>query len=482
MKRTRRKGGKSRRTRTRTRKRRTPRRKQKGGTPNTTPQELHTPIKNMTSILSLPIVFNGSEVPTVIDGSEVPTVIDGSEVPTVIDGSIIFMPSQSLSRSNTLLTTESEPQLTLIETPGPNTKTIQSPRAPEKATLRKEFNDFPLDIVVKQYKQLSTNSKNGDLTKLRVQNKVYLFKTPKQTSDYFKADNLMYEYLIGLFLNKYVEQFPSIVRTLTLLEKGNLIANDELNINANTCEKANSFSLITDFFDDSQTLEDLLGEDEKYDIITFADLAKIYYQIYGPLAALDGHFSHNDLHLRNIMVKTLSEPVTFKYIHGKNTVTFTTKYLAKMIDYGRGIIHGISLQDFFYPGGKPELVNLKACGLSHLLFLVTDAKRLGMDNLEDILDFLKHEINLEQKEKENYQNSTVTIDITPINEITSKITPMKFSDSFNRNIKPFFLYEDESVNKNLDKTFYSAAVKPPQPPPSNKRKQPEYPPLPPSKK
>ena len=50
---------------------------------------------------------------------------------------------------------------------------------------------------------------------------------------------------------------------------------------------------------------------------------------------------------------------------------------------------------------------------------------------------------------------------------------MKFSEIFNRNIKPFFLYEDESVNKNLDKEFYSAAE--PQQQPSNKRKQPESP-------
>ena len=389
------------------------------------------------------------------------------------------MQSQSLSRSDSLRTTQSEPQLTLIETPEPN-KNLQSSIDPEKATLRKEFNDFPLDIVVQNYEQLSTNSKNGDLTKLRVQNKDYLFKTPQETNHSFKADNLMYEYLIGLFLNKYVEQFPSIVRTLTLLDiaKRNVINNDALNINAQTCEKVNDFALITDFFDDSQTLEQLLEDDVKDDNIniSFADLAKIYYQIYGPLAALDGHFSHNDLHLRNIMVKTLSEPVTFIYVNGVKTVTFTTKYLAKMIDYGRGIIHGISLQDFFYPGGKPEPVNLKACGLSHLLFLFTDAKRLGMDKLEDILGFLETEIGKENTGSEN----TVTINITPIDNIDSNAVPMTFSENFNRNIKPFFLYEDESVNKNLDKEFYSAA-EPQQPP--NKRKQPESPtPLPPSKK
>ena len=135
MKRTRRKGGKRRRTRTRTRKRRTPRRKQKGGTPNTTPQELHTPIKNMTSILRLPIVF---------DGSEVPTVIDGSEVPTVIDGSIIFMKSQSLSRSNTLLTTESEPQLTLIETPDQIKKLFKVQELLKKQHLEKNSTIFDL--------------------------------------------------------------------------------------------------------------------------------------------------------------------------------------------------------------------------------------------------------------------------------------------------------------------------------------------------
>ena len=36
---------------------------------------------------------------------------------------------------------------------------------------------------------------------------------------------------------------------------------------------------------------------------------------------------------------------------------------------------------------------------------------------------------------------------------------MKFSENFNRNIKPFFLYEDESVNKQLFSDASDSAVK-----------------------
>lgn len=429
MKRTRRKGGKCKRTCTR--KRRTPRRKQKGGSIN--PQN------------SIP-----------------------SPPPLRYSDLEIIVPSEPGNTSP-------------IATPPPKSKNNKNPGAPVKSNLRREFNDFPLDIVIQNADQLFTNnSKNGNLVKLTVQNKDYLLKTPQAKKQDFNADNLMYEYVIGLFLNKYVEQFPSIVRTLTLLDivKGNVINNDALDITAETCEKVNDFALITDFFDDSQTLEQLLDNDVK-DEISFADLAKIYYQIYGPLAALYGHFSHNDLHLNNIMVKTLSTPVTFIYKSNEKTVTFTTNYLAKMIDYGRGRIDGISLKDFFYPDGIPETTNLRICGLYHVLYHRPDEKELAMDNLKDILGFLETEIGKENTGSEN--TDTVTIDITPIDNITSKITPMKFSENFNRNIKPFFLYEDESVNKNLEKTFYSDAVKPPQPPPY-KKKRIELPPLPPSKK
>lgn len=413
MKRTRRKGGK----RKRTRKRRTPRRKQKGGT--------HTPPSKLSNFW---FKFNGNSINP---QNSIP-----SPPPLRYSDLDIIVPSEPGNTSP-------------IATPPPKSKNNKNPGAPVKSNIRKEFNDFPLDIVIQNADQLFTNSKNGNLVKLKVQNKYYLLKTPQAIKQYFNADNLMYEYVIGLFLNKYVEQFPSIVRTLTLLDivEGKVINNDALDITAETCEKVNDFALITDFFDDSQTLEQLLEDDVKDDI-TFADLAKIYYQIYGPLAALDGHFSHNDLHLNNIMVKTLSTPVTFIYKSNEKTVTFTTQYLAKMIDYGRGRIDGIYLKDFFYPGGIPETANLRICGLYHVLYDRPDEKGLAMDNLEDILGFLETEIGKEGKENTGSEN-TVTIDITPIDNITSKITPMTFSDTFDKDIKPFFLYEDESVNKGL---------------------------------
>lgn len=69
------------------------------------------------------------------------------------------------------------------------------------------------------------------------------------------------------------------------------------------------------------------------------------YQIYGVLNALnpsdntDG-FRHNDLHFSNVLVETLNKQYLTMVYHkkGKPYVKFNTKYICKMIDYGRSFV------------------------------------------------------------------------------------------------------------------------------------------------
>ena len=79
----------------------------------------------------------------------------------------------------------------------------------------------------------------------------------------------------------------------------------------------------------------------------------ILFQIYAVLYALDGEYQHRDLHENNVMVYTFQEDVQFEYkIYAgeddhdddskddktEEIVSFRSKYLAKIIDYGRGMI------------------------------------------------------------------------------------------------------------------------------------------------
>jgi hypothetical protein len=81
----------------------------------------------------------------------------------------------------------------------------------------------------------------------------------------------------------------------------------------------------------------LLNTGPQYTSFMNDELLYILYQIYAPLSILSNHFTHYDLHTGNVM---LYEPIKGSYIqyhyHYENhTVTFKSKYIVKIIDYGR---------------------------------------------------------------------------------------------------------------------------------------------------
>ena len=63
------------------------------------------------------------------------------------------------------------------------------------------------------------------------------------------------------------------------------------------------------------------------------DLHKMLFMIYQALSSLAKRFTHYDLHPGNVMIMELDSPV--EYIYHDEGVSFTSKYLPKIIDYGR---------------------------------------------------------------------------------------------------------------------------------------------------
>ena len=65
------------------------------------------------------------------------------------------------------------------------------------------------------------------------------------------------------------------------------------------------------------------------------------YQVYFALSEVCNNFTHYDLHTDNVL---LFEPVVNKYIHyhytnkDGSTCSFKSRYIVKMIDYGRSYI------------------------------------------------------------------------------------------------------------------------------------------------
>ena len=172
------------------------------------------------------------------------------------------------------------------------------------------------------------------------------------------SDNLMYEYAAGLFLNAYCAVLPCFVQTYGIYQftPGNrdLFARNTLRPESfpdafvpytnhwdlsQQCDHAENNVLVTHFLRGSITFDKLLlnAPPRVVEMNVFA----ILFQVYYGLNALRQHFTHFDLHCKNVLLYELPGPVSFQYrVEGGGIVEFKCAYLAKMIDYGRTYFDG----------------------------------------------------------------------------------------------------------------------------------------------
>jgi uncharacterized C2H2 Zn-finger protein len=103
-----------------------------------------------------------------------------------------------------------------------------------------------------------------------------------------------------------------------------------------------SRQLVTQFeyIDHSTTLlhflQEEFGQGAKTAFFWNFECANILFQLYGPLSALRKEFTHYDVHLNNIMVADLDRHhIILKYHYKGKTVRIASKFILKLIDYGR---------------------------------------------------------------------------------------------------------------------------------------------------
>lgn len=104
-----------------------------------------------------------------------------------------------------------------------------------------------------------------------------------------------------------------------------------------SCNNSEYISLLIQHISNAQTLTDKLNDPQ----FIKNDLLYVLYQIYMPLMCLQNEFTHYDLHSDNILIY---EPVIGKYIQyhyfvDGNEISFKSKYIVKIIDYGRCYFH-----------------------------------------------------------------------------------------------------------------------------------------------
>ena len=244
--------------------------------------------------------------------------------------------------------------------------------------IKKHFDGFVNFNHVTYLRKIGTVSENGFVKELEYEHAGYKAHAVLKSSTKPYADNLYYEYLVGIFINNASKYMPNFVETYGVYKYN---TNDEYNkmrlLTAtkselsglrlirtpvvpkshikkeqqqternhlkDACEYSKHMCVLIQHIKDAQTLQD------KCQSVSFVakDLPFALFQVYWALVALKNDFTHYDLHTENVLIY---EPVKnshiqyFYHFTDGTVVAFKSSYIAKLIDYGRS----------FYNYGNPN--------------------------------------------------------------------------------------------------------------------------------
>jgi len=237
-------------------------------------------------------------------------------------------------------------------------------------------------VAKNKVKQIGGNSNNGFVLEVPFVKDNYKAYTVLKSAQDSNADNLFYEALVGLYINKKNYIFPCFLETYGLyqwpnkaqreaafegeveqldqLERKNMSYNnffDKPEFISDTCLKAQLGCVLIQHIHGARTLFDR-SRSLKDNMLFFTyHLVQYLYQIYAPLGVLSNEFTHYDLKTDNVLLYTLGkdkdadyhktaitdegvphngEYVTMKYHYPNGeVVSFNTFDIVKIIDYGR---------------------------------------------------------------------------------------------------------------------------------------------------
>jgi hypothetical protein len=234
----------------------------------------------------------------------------------------------------------------------------------EKNKIKKIFENYENFKFAYQFaKRVGQTSVNGFVYEISYSKNGYQSNSLLKSSVKVDSDNLYYEYLVGMsYINKMNNMFPCFTETYHILRnssdklkkemmKNKVIAmseieseyefvtiDEKINIR-DSCTKSDQLAILVQYLKNPSTINDYLDAPEED--FTDTELGQLLYQIYGPLSALGSNFTHYDLHLGNVLFYKLKEKtyITMKYVYKDQSLSFNTKYIAKIIDYGRTYFH-----------------------------------------------------------------------------------------------------------------------------------------------
>lgn len=229
--------------------------------------------------------------------------------------------------------------------------------------IGKHFNHFlDFSMVTSPPTKIGATSNNGFVYEVPFNNEGYNAHAILKSSSNQESDNLMYEYMVGIYINAVGMKLPCFLETYGLFmykngetwsnamydKKLNNMENNLIhvpNVNISTLRRSCANSLI------SCVLIQHLKEAIPFVDVVYNKKIKIpdqevihsLFQVYFCLHCLRDEFTHYDLHSGNVL---LYEPVkgkkiryTYEDVEG-NSYTFDSAYIPKIIDYGRSYFSG----------------------------------------------------------------------------------------------------------------------------------------------
>ena len=216
----------------------------------------------------------------------------------------------------------------------------------------KGFTDF--QYVKTPIKKIGEVSVNGFVKEIEYEKEGYKAYAILKCSQKPGADNLVYEYIVGLkYVNRIIKSFPCFVETYglyyfdkdsnwTIMKTpgpihhaylGYLLLQKNIDY-VKACQESKFAAILIQHVENAKAFETMM----KNTTFVKNDMLYALFIVYHALALNSKTFTHYDLHMGNVL---LYEPVPGKFIeyHYHNiygTVTsFFSPYIPKIIDYGR---------------------------------------------------------------------------------------------------------------------------------------------------
>jgi hypothetical protein len=251
--------------------------------------------------------------------------------------------------------------------------------------IKQKFDEFNTFKDATEVKQIGESSNQGFVRRIKFVRDGTSAYTILKTALEKTSDNLFYEFMVGsLLINNMKRYFPCFLETYGLYISNNENVRDFKKfvfapINGETidnyimesCKYSDSLSILIQDIEKPKTFEDFfikknnellnnIRSSDKAKLQNFyeVELPQLLYQIYSPLSKIAHLFTHYDLHMRNVLLYDIGKCIEIKYHkhNPKDDISFKTRYIVKIIDYGRCYFDHKLLQE-------DSLLYDKICGI-----------------------------------------------------------------------------------------------------------------------